>query len=239
MTQTREVRRFFDDHADGYRHRQAGMQHLHAVSASRIEATIDGVVLGLGGLWAGASPGATSARIVIADLSYAMLAPWSRGETWAVQCDALALPIAPGSCDHVVCSLTLHHVAGTTFKEARAAVGRILAGAATVLKPDGRLWISELCPSPLVYRFEQWLTPVTRLGLRALGEPLVMMHSAEFYLELLRKQGWQSVIADRIESPEVGAMDWVWPVIAAPWLRIPRALFPLRPILIQASRPLC
>jgi hypothetical protein len=215
------------------------MQRLHAVSASRIEATIGGVVLGLGGLWAEASPGATSARIVIADLSYAMLAPWARGKTWAVQCDALGLPIAPGSCDHVVCSLTLHHVAGRTFREARAAVGRILAGAATVLKPEGRLWINELCPSPIVYRFEQWLTPLTRLALGALGEPLVMMHSAEFYVELLRKQGWRSVIADRIESPEVGPMDWVLPVIAAPWLRVPRAFFPLKPVLIHAFRPLC
>lgn len=215
------------------------MQRLHAVSASRIEAAIDGVVLGLGGLWAEASPGLTSARIVVADLSYAMLAPWARGETWAVQCDALSLPIAPGSCDHVVCSLTLHHVTGRTFKEARAAVERILAGTATVLKPEGRLWISELCPSPLVYRLEKWLTPVTRLALGALGEPLVIMHSAEFYVGLLRKHGWRSVIADRIESPEVGPIDWVWPVIAAPWFRVPRALFPLRPVLIQGIRPPC
>lgn len=234
---SREVGEFFDTHAAGYHGHPAGLKPLHLVTAAKIEEAVDGRTLGLGGLWTHASLFACSATVVVADLSFAMLRTWAADGAPAAQCDALELPFAAGSLDHVVLPLILHHVAGSSARQSEVAVRQVLEGVRSILKPGGTVWISELCPAPTVYRIEKLMAFVTRFLLGLVGEPLVMMHSEQFYVDELGRQGWVDVRAERIESEDTRHTDLIRPVIAVPWLRIPRFLFPLRPVLIRARRP--
>jgi SAM-dependent methyltransferase len=233
---SREVEAFFDRHASSYRGRPGGMQLLHRVTAQRIESDLSGTVLAVGGLWPQATCLGGAEGVAVCDLSMAMLRSWREITPRGVQGDARWLPFADAAFDHVVLPLVLHHVAGRTADEARHLAGVVVREAARVLKPAGRLWISEICPSPCGYRWERRLAPLTRRLLGWVGQPLVVLHSAEFYLSILDRERWAEVGATSITAEGAGPWDLVQPVIALPWLRVPRLVFPVQPKLVTARR---
>jgi SAM-dependent methyltransferase len=212
------------------------MQQLHAVTALRIESQLSGFVLSVGGLWPQATGPGRARSVAICDLSLAMLRSWRALTTLAVQGDARGLPFADGAFDHVVLPLVLHHVAGRTADEARHLTILVVREAARVLRRGGLVWICEICPSPRGYRWERRLVPLTRRLLGWVGQPLVVLHSAEFYLSILDRDQWAETGAVPIRAEGAGPWDLVQPVIALPWLRIPRFTFPVQPVLVTARR---
>jgi SAM-dependent methyltransferase len=231
---SRDVAAFFDRSAASYRQTAAGMAPYHRVTARRIEAVLAGRVLALGSLWAEASGELPGVELVVADVSLGMLAGCRGDGHRLAGCDALALAFRPATFDHLVLPLVLHHIAGRSSAEARRNALAALRQARTVLRPGGVLWISELCTSGPVYALQRCLASLTRRWLARVGEPLVLMHSAEFYRRALIGDAWREVTVWRIVAPDARPTDWVRPIIAAPSLRLPRFLYPLRPTLIRA-----
>jgi SAM-dependent methyltransferase len=231
------VGRFFDKQAADYQRpgRNHGMRPFHVVTAGKIEAGIGGDVLCIGGVWArGTVP--SGVKLVVADLSLAMLQGWRDQGLDAVQADARDLPFGDQSFDHVVLPLILHHVAGESVLEARTQVARVLAETHRVLRPRGVCWISEFCVSAAVYAAEQVLAPLTRRVL-ALGDiPLVVMHSAKFYHEALQAQRFVDIEVETIVPVGAHAWDPITPIIGVPWFKVPRVLYPVTPTLIRSVK---
>jgi SAM-dependent methyltransferase len=232
-----EVRDFFERSAHEYRGMDQGMAPFHRVTAARIERGIAGTVLSLGGTWAQASDHLPGVRLIVADLSIAMLASDRGPAAGKVACDGQRPAFRHGSFDHVVLPLVLHHVTGRTFASARAGARRVLEQVRPLLRSGGHLWVSDFCTSAGIYFLQRLLVPVTRRVLDALHEPLVVMHTASFYRNALTDTGWRDIVAAPVRTPGTGRLDWVRPLIAAPWFRVPRVAYPLRATIITAMAP--
>jgi SAM-dependent methyltransferase len=229
--------RFFDQQAGDYHaSRRGGMWPFHRVSAARLQRELRGRVLAAGGLWAQADAAAVAGAVTVADRSLGMLRHWAAKGLTTVRCDARVLPFDPASFDHVVLPLVLHHLAGSHGWAARRQARRALAEAARVLRPGGRLWISEFCVRPWLYALELAVSPLTRLALAAARIPLVVMHSVSFYESALRELGFTEVEAAAVWAPEPRAGDLIQPVIGLPWLVVPRWLYPVSPTLVTGRR---
>jgi len=231
---SRDVREFFDAHAAGYQGKPAGMRPFHRETASLLAGALDGEILAVGGLWIEADPAALPGRLTTTDLSPGMLFGYRDRCPRLAAADALRLPFPDGRFDHVVFPLVLHHIAGRGAREARRLVGEALDEARRVLKPGGRIWISELPTSSAVYLLQRLGAPLTRALLGAVGEPFVLFHSVAFYRRELERRGFEAATATRIRPDGISALDLVIPVIALPRLRVPRFLYPMRPTLLAA-----
>lgn len=231
-----DVRRFFDVQATDYDRRPLGLRDFHRVVAARLERELRGEVLAVGGLWVEADPRRCDARLAVTDLSTGMLRRYRERVPRAFAADALALPVRSGSFDHVVYPLALHHMAGERVAEGRAQVDRALREAYRVLRPGGRIWISELVVGPAVYRLEEAAQGITRRLLAALDQPFVSFHTSERYVEGLREAGFEAPRMERVHVP-AGRFDAITPIIAAPWLRVPRFFYPLHVALGVARKP--
>jgi SAM-dependent methyltransferase len=240
----RKVADFFDEQADSYHHRPGPrpMSPYHTRTARTIEAGLSGRVLCVGGVWACADLSRIpSCEVVVADVSREMLAEYSAQGLKTRLCDARRLDFPNRSFDHAVVPLVLHHITGSDVgsngwiarREARGA----LADVHRILKPGGKLWISEFCVWPLIYGIELLASPATRRVLSLAGIPLVVMHSVAYYRETLRGLGFAAVSIEPVRSPEAKAFDLLRPVIGLDWLVVPRFVYPVRPYLITAERP--
>ena len=105
-----------------------------------------------------------------------------------------------------------------------------------MLKPGGRVWISEMCATGLVYLGQRLACPLSRVALHLLGSPLIIMHPHDFYVEVLCRVGFVDPAVEPRSAPDARPTDWVRPIIALPSLAIPRWLFPFQPTLIHARR---
>jgi SAM-dependent methyltransferase len=229
-----EVREFFERSAQEYRGMDQGMAPFHRVTAARIERGIAGTVLSLGGTWAQASDHLPGVRLIVADLSIAMLASDRGPAAGKVACDGQRPSFQVGSFDHVVLPLVLHHATARTFSSAQAGAKRILRQIRPLMRPGGQLWISDFCTSRGIYLLQRMLAPVTRGVLGLLHEPLVVMHSASFYRSALSSTGWSDIIVEPMSTDGASRLDLVRPLIAAPWFRLPRLAYPLTPTLMTA-----
>jgi SAM-dependent methyltransferase len=205
--------------------------------AERLAASLGGDVLTVGGMWQRPEVPAT-VRLTIVDASAAMLrqAGARLPSARLVKADARALPLGDTSFDHVVLPLVLHHVAGRSGAEARQGATAVLAEAHRVLRPGGTLWISEFCVNKPIYAAECLLAPLTRRVLGLAGVPLVIMHDRAFYRDALARPSWSAVRIEKMGAEAAGPTDLITPIIGLPWIRVPRALYPLVPTLIQAQR---
>ncbi|MEZ5333285.1 MAG: hypothetical protein R2991_14870 [Thermoanaerobaculia bacterium] len=229
------VRDFFDRSAESYQALEAGMSPYHRVTAAAIEEGLVGDVLSLGGLWADAGERRDGIRMVVADLSLSMLAMLPPGIGLRAVCDGRLPAFAEESFDHSVLPLILHHVTDRTFSSARAGATRVLEQVRSLARPGATLWISDFCTGFLVYALQRLCAPLTGRLLGLVGEPLVIMHSAAFYRQALAASGWTEISIQPIAAPDAKAWDLLRPVIAAPWLRLPRWAYPLQPTLIRAT----
>jgi hypothetical protein len=86
-----------------------------------------------------------------------------------------------------------------------------------------------------MYRLECLVAPATRSLLSLAKIPMVFMHTAEFYVGVLAERGFEPTV-HAIEAKDARPTDLMRPVIGLPWLRVPRILYPLRTVLIEATK---
>lgn len=230
-----EPSQFFNSNAGRYYDTDAGMGTMNELSARHIEQGVCGRVLSIGGMWPRHSPEAVSSLdLVVADVSDEMLRPHREAGISTVLDDARALSIPDESFDHVVLPLVLHHITEQSWLAARREVHKVLGEVRRVLKAGGQIWISEFSVSRPVYWAEAAAAPVTRLVLGFAGIPLVVMHSAEFYQGVLLRQRFTDLSSYYPAPSGASWRDPIRPVIGLPWLRVPRGLYPVRPIVLSA-----
>ena len=227
---------FFNSNAGEYYGTDAGMGTVNELSARHIEEGVSGSVLSIGGMWPRHSPAAIAGLdLVVADVSDEMLQPHRDAGISTVLEDARALSFDDGSFDHVVLPLVLHHITEQSWIAARREVRKVLGEVRRVLKSGGKIWISEFSVDRPVYWVEALAAPATRLVLGFAGIPLVVMHSAEFYRSVLVGQDFADLSSYYPDPPGATWRDPIQPVIGLPWLKVPRGLYPVRPIVLSAT----
>lgn len=230
-----DVGTFFDTQAERYHATRGPMTPFHELTARRIEAGIQGRVVAIGGLWDSADlRGRDDVDLTVVDVSAGMLAPWAaRGFATQVG-DARALPFADHSVDHVVYGLVLHHITEGGFRASRAQLARVFDELKRVLAPGGRVWISDFAVRAPVYALEAVASPVTKRVLGLAGIPLVVMHRAQTYAAALRRRGFSEPEVFWPRPDGLSSADPLTPVIGLPWFRVPRGMYPLKPVLVSA-----
>lgn len=212
------------------------MRTVNELSARHIEEGVSGRVLSIGGMWPRHAPDAIAELdLVVADVSDEMLRPHREAGISTVLDDARALSFRDQSFDHVVLPLVLHHITEQSWRAARREVHEVLGEVRRVLKRGGRLWISEFCVRRPVYWAEAVAAPITRVVLGFAGIPLVVMHTAEFYRSALLRQDFGEVESYYPDPADAGWLDPVRPIIGLPWLKMPRGLYPVRPVVLSAK----
>ncbi|MGB8223836.1 MAG: class I SAM-dependent methyltransferase [Polyangiales bacterium] len=231
-----DASQFFNRNATTYYGTDAGMGTVNDLAARYIEAGVSGRVLSIGGMWPRHSPESVSKLdLTVADVSQEMLRPHREAGITTILNDARALSIADQSFDHVVLPLVLHHITEQSWTAARREVAKVLREAARVLRPGGRIWISEFTVRPSVYWVEAVAAPITKLVLGLAGIPLVVMHSADFYRGLLLRESFVDLTSYYPDPPNASWRDPIRPIIGLPWLRVPRGLYPVRPMVLSAA----
>jgi SAM-dependent methyltransferase len=227
---------FFDSNASEYFGTDAGMGTVNQLSAQHIEEGIFGRVLSVGGMWPRYSQEAISdLDLTVADVSAEMLRPHREAGLSTALDDARALSFSDASFDHVVLPLVLHHITDQSWIAARREVNKVLAEVRRVLRTGGRVWISEFSVSRPIYWTEALAAPLTRLVLGFADIPLVVMHSAEFYRSALRRESFGDLHSYYPDPPGGRWHDPIRPIIGLPWLKVPRALYPVRPLVLSAT----
>ena len=227
---------FFNSNAGAYYGTDAGMGIVNELSARHIEEGISGRVLSIGGMWPRHSPQAISELgLVVADVSEEMLRPHKEAGISTVRDDARALSFPDRSFDHVVLPLVLHHITEQSWRAARREVKKVLGEVGRVLKRGGRVWISEFSVRRPVYWAEAVAAPITKLLLGLMDIPLVVMHTANFYRSVLRREDFSDLASYYPDPPGASWRDPIRPIIGIPWLQVPRAFYPVRPVVLSAK----
>jgi SAM-dependent methyltransferase len=233
-----QVGKFFDSQADAYQSKTAGMVPFHVVTAARIEEGLSGKIAAIGGVWAQANKRAClDLDLTVVDVSPKMLEHWAAAGFRTIQGDARQTPFDDESIDHVVFPLILHHVTEGSWSEARRQVARVLQEARRILKRGGRVWISDFSVGSIVYAAERLASALTKRVLELAGIPLVVMHPQRFYESQLLELGFFDVSTFRPKPPSTSSLDMVTPVIGLDWLKVPRGIYPVKPVLISATKP--
>ena len=228
---------FLNSNAGAYYGTDAGMGIVNELSARHIEEGISGRVLSIGGMWPRHSPQAISELgLVVADVSEEMLRPHKEAGISTVRDDARALPFPDRGFDHVVLPLVLHHITERSWRAARREVKKVLGEVGRVLTRGGRVWISEFSVGRPVYWAEAVGAPVTRFVLGFADIPLVVMHTTDFYRSALLRESFSEVTSYYPDPPGASWRDPIPPIIGLPWLRVPRGLYPVRPVVLSARR---
>lgn len=230
-----EPSRFFNSNAGAYHGTDAGMGSVNELAARHIEEGVSGRVLSIGGMWPRHAPEAiANLDLVVADVSDEMLRPHREAGISTVLDDARALSFPDDSFDHVVLPLVLHHITEQSWRAARREVDKVIREVARVLKKGGRVWISEFAVSPPVYWAEAVAAPITTLLLGFADIPLVVMHTEDFYRRALARECFSAVASYYPAPPDASWRDPIRPVIGLPWLKVPRGLYPVRPVVVSA-----
>jgi ubiquinone/menaquinone biosynthesis C-methylase UbiE len=232
-----QVGKFFDAQADAYHAKTAGMAPFHVVTAARLEEGLSGKVVAIGGIWAQADMRACrDLDLTVVDVSPRMLEHWTAAGFQTIQGDARQTPFDDESIDHVVLPLILHHVTEGSWSESRRQVTRVLDEARRILKRGGRVWISDYSVGPAIYMAQRLASVLTKRILELAGIPLVIMHPQRFYERKLLELGFSDVSTFRPRPLSTSSFDVVTPIIGLDWLRVPRGIYPVKPMLISATK---
>ncbi len=136
---------------------------------------------------------------------------------------AMALPLAAGSADAVVCFYSLHHFVGATVRENQGAVRQAFTEFARVLGRGGDLLVFDLAPWAPAWAVQRagW-----NLGRRLAGEMAAMYFWRRGELE---KIGGETLPAgSRLDCRSFRVPWWTRfpPVLALQRFRVPRLLYP-------------
>lgn len=223
-----DVSGFFDRHAAGsdYRRLKELTRAQDAAAAALLNAEVSGRALFVGGVWEffAAPPRMTSCSVL--DLSAEMAKTYAPAGSSLVVGDLYGTEFPADGFDSAVFSLLLHHVARGGWTECRGRVSDALARARRWLAPGGAVFILEYCPHPAWQPLQRLALPLTRLFLRALGQPLVVMHEAAFYEDALRAAGFVDVRSRRIAPDGADENAWFPVFMAAPRLKMPVRFYP-------------
>lgn len=229
---------FFNTNAGAYHGTDAGMGTVNELAARHIEEGVSGRVLSIGGVWPRHSPEAVSKLdLVVADVSEEMLRPHREAGLSTVLDDARGLSFRDDSFDHVVLPLVLHHITEQSWRAARREVNKVLGEVGRVLNRGGRVWISEFSVRRPIYWAQAVAAPITRLVLSFMDIPLVVMHTTEFYRCVLLRENFSEITSYYPDPPCASWRDPIRPIIGLPWLRVPRVLYPVRPVVLSARGP--
>lgn len=221
-------------HNDQYRSLKAQTDAFDRNAAAILNREITGRVLAVGGLWDHFERNSTVTALTVLDLTAEMLVSYSTADACALHGDLFEIELTPGSFDTVVFPLMLHHVARGSWDECERRVHEALARASSSLTPEGRILIYEYCPAPWLRRAQRVALPLTRRLLAHNGQPLVVMHSLDFYRSALTAAcGGAKVLPITARPPR----PWTWyPIfMSSRWLRIPIGLYP-RPAVLSSCR---
>lgn len=86
-----------------------------------------------------------------------------------------------------------------------------------------------------VYWAEAVAAPITKLLLGLMDIPLVVMHTANFYRSVLRREDFSDLASYYPDPPGASWRDPIRPIIGIPWLQVPRAFYPVRPVVLSAK----
>ena len=139
---------------------------------------------------------------------------------------AAELPLADASVDTIVCFYSIHHMTGGRVAETEAFVARILREFARVIKPGGEVLIFEMAPVGVFGWVERAIWNTAK---RLLGSKLDMFF---WPVPALSRLAASTSPRGALEARSFPASPWVTfpPVFSLPWLRIPRFLYPLKPV---------
>jgi len=142
---------------------------------------------------------------------------------------AAAMPFADRSIDTVVCLYSIHHMVGPDIAATEALVTQVFRELARVIKPGGEILIFEMAPlaglgllervlwnpakKALGSKLDQFFWPATKLGSLATAAGI----SADLSLTQFASPAWTTFP----------------PFFSLQWLRIPRFLYPLMPVLYR------
>jgi len=223
-----EVAEFFDEQqkSSAYKNLKKLTQGQDRAAAQIMNGEVGGRVLSIGGVWEFFEKGPRLSELTVMDVSEQMLQSYAPAGSKAAVGDLYSIDLPAASFDSVVFSLILHHVAQGDWAQTRERVRSALARAFQWLKPGGKVFIIEACPAPAWMLPQRLLLPFTKLFLKAVSQPLVVMHERAFYENTLSELGFSRIEARRVMAP--GTSDWTWfPVfMAVSWLRMPLKFYP-------------
>lgn len=227
MSTEPEVATFFERQGGGaYADFKTLTRREDEAAARLLNAEVSGRALCIGGVWERFERGPGLVSLSALDLSGEMLRRYAPPGVTPVVGDLYEKDFPAGSFDAVVFSGVLHHVARGGWRECRDRIETALARARRWLIPGGRVFIVEYCPAPAWMPLQRLALPLTRLFLRLIGQPLVVMHERAFYEGALARAGFARVTTRPIAAP--GASNWEWfPVfMGVRWLKLPLKVYP-------------
>jgi SAM-dependent methyltransferase len=146
---------------------------------------------------------------------------------------AAALPLRDGAVDLGICFYSMHHMVGETVRESRKILEKAFEELARVLKPGGHLLVFEMRPW-WPYRVVQSL--FWDVARKALGGKLDMHMWPQASVE---PPGRGRIPGAQFEVKvfETSMLQTFPPVFALPWLKVPRAIYPLSPVAYVWAKP--
>lgn len=141
---------------------------------------------------------------------------------------AAELPLADASIDTIVCLYSIHHMIGSRVTESEALVEQVLREFARVLKPDGVCLVFEMSPVGPFGLIERSIWGAAK---RLLGPRLDMYFwPAADFRACAARNGWAE---GEVRTESFASSPWTTfpPIFSLTWLRIPRFLYPLKPVL--------
>lgn len=194
-------------------------------AADYLNAEVRGNVLVVGGVWDYFKWGSNINAITVLDMSEKMLKIYCPEGAHAVIGDLYTYEFNQECFDTIVFSLVLHHTARGNWRRCENRIEEAVHKAHRWLKRGGRLLIVEYCPHPAWQPLQRALLPVTRSFLTFFKQPLVVMHTSEFYKSVLER------IFGTCSTKQIAPRDfnyWVWlPVfMSIGWLKVPFVIYP-------------
>ena len=141
---------------------------------------------------------------------------------------ALDLPEPDQSFDCAVMVMLIHHLVGKDVSECIENIRRALREAHRVLRPGGRLIVSESCVSSWFYCFERVVFPLAAPVIGSLtGHPATIQYPPQ----MLRAE-IERVFEGPVEMEEISRGTWILQY----GYKFPSVLTPARPFLFRAKR---
>ncbi len=176
----------FDSIANQYQNAADSWQAIYDQMEARINPIVrDKVVLDVGNGGRFAYDTDLPSQVIAMDISPSMLEKIDDPKIVKIVGDATEMEtVEDESVDIIIFLLVLHHINGTSVKRSLETLDRVLSLARTKIRPGGSLIITEALLSPLLFRIQCFLFPLTRFILNRFNVGSIFF----FSLPLLRER---------------------------------------------------
>lgn len=229
----------FDSISRKYQRAADSWQELYEQIEARIDSLVkDKVVLDIGNGGRFAYDTSLPRQVMAMDIAPSMLDRIQDPKIVKVVGDARDMEtIDDESLDIIIFLFVLHHINGANVRESLETLTEVLSSSRCKLRPGGRLIVAESLLSPLLFRIQCFLFPLTKFFLGRFGVSPIFF----FSLPLLAKAISQNfrLAANEIEVQNLQLEEWVDPLGGSfPGLiQIPAWLHPLKFRLAIATKP--